>query len=336
MTSRDYVFTIYGIEGYTVIWDTDPFAAHLCNMGSLEHDKGSSTSDIPSLDSKCTIKYVCYQLELCPTTKRAHIQGYVQLRNSVRYAGCQSALGWDNAHVERKQGTIDQAISYTKKEESKIGTWFEHGSKPLGRGKRSDLDRLSEDIHAGSGLRDIALNSTAAFIRYHRGIAAAINLLTPAPSREKIKVFVLFGATGTGKSRWCHEHFPDAYWWPKSANGADYALGYDGRKRVTVLDDFHGGMRFTTLLRVLDRYPLYLNTQGNNAPYCGDLILITTNYPVSEWYTYKDALSGRILRSLPALERRITNTVVFPLEEGVQPILMSSMKEWDPVIPGLG
>lgn len=313
MTSRDFCFTIFQVDGFHCLWDTDPYWAYLQDLHSdvvvesiegveqvLEEHAGDV--DIPT---QLGIKYICYQLERCPKTQRIHIQGYLQCVNAVRFPGAKRVLGFEHAHLGPKQGTPEQAAKYTKKEESRIGRWFEHGTCPVGAGKRSDLSRVSEDIHAGHSIRDIAFNHTTAFIRYHRGIGATIRLFASPPARPKIKVLVLSGSTGTGKSRWCLDNFPKAFWWPESANGSHYAMGYDGIQRVIVFDDFPNGMRFSFLLRLLDRYPLSVNVQGENTPFMGDLIIITTNFPITSWYEYVD-INGRVLRNLPALRRRIT------------------------------
>lgn len=79
MTSRDWCFTSYDLDAMGVLKD--------------------------SISEKKEIKYLVAQNEVCPTTERVHVQGYVQLTKAMRMAGVKKVLGDAAAHLEKRKGT---------------------------------------------------------------------------------------------------------------------------------------------------------------------------------------------------------------------------------------
>lgn len=70
--------------------------------------------------------YMVYGREVCPTTGRRHLQGFVSLQKKLRMVAFKTALGDNKAHVEVSRGTIKQASDYCKKD----GDFVEFGDKP--------------------------------------------------------------------------------------------------------------------------------------------------------------------------------------------------------------
>ena len=50
---------------------------------------------------------------------------------------------------------------------------------------------------------------------------------------------VVYGSTGTGKSRYCYENYPDAYWKSKNSGQQQFWDGYNGEETI-VIDEFYG------------------------------------------------------------------------------------------------
>lgn len=151
-------------------------------------------------------------------------------------------------------------------------------------------------IKDGQSILDIVQASPTTFIRYHHGIEKLHALLQPAPQRADIRVCVLWGRSGVGKSRMCPPESETTYWWSPPQNGHAYATGY-AEQRVVVFDEFTGWMQHGLLLRLLDRYPLTVNTMGGVARFLGDTIFLTSNQHPRDWYPnveYKDPLLRRI------------------------------------------
>lgn len=77
--------------------------------------------DIMTLDAKLEeiradprVRGMAGQLEECPTTKRLHLQGYIELTQPVRMAGMKKLLG-DHVHLAAAKGTRHQNVEYVNK-----------------------------------------------------------------------------------------------------------------------------------------------------------------------------------------------------------------------------
>ena len=82
---------------------------------------------------------------------------------------------------------------------------------------------------------------------------------------EGPEVWVLWGPSGTGKSRFVAARWPDAFWKAPESKWWD---GYSGHETV-VLDDFKDyGMPLVDLQRLLDWYPLWVEVKGER-PHAG-------------------------------------------------------------------
>lgn len=95
---------------------------------------------------------------------------------------------------------------------------------------------------------------------------------------------VLYGSTGTGKTRYVHQQahlfYEDDIWiYP----GQGWFDGYQGQQ-VVVFDDFYGDMPFGTLLKVLDRYKLDVPVKGGFTNWNPTRIYITSNVHPLCWY----------------------------------------------------
>lgn len=93
--------------------------------------------------------YYIYQKEKCPSTGRAHWQGYVEFKNVMRRSECQRALGEEKCHADPRKGNQKQAIEYCCKIDTRDGKTVEWG-KPKQQGNRSDLDSIWEWIQNGA------------------------------------------------------------------------------------------------------------------------------------------------------------------------------------------
>lgn len=106
------------------------------------------------------------------------------------------------------------------------------------------------------------------------------------------------GPTGTGKSRWALESFPNSYWKQRSI----WWDGYSNEETV-VLDEYYGWLPFDTLLRLCDRYPLLVESKGGQLQFNSKKIVITTNSNPRNWYRKA---------YFPAFIRRVNLWIVMP------------------------
>ena len=101
------------------------------------------------------------------------------------------------------------------------------------------------------------------------------------------ELWVLWGPSGSGKSRYAKEHWPGAFWKTPYTQWWD---GY-GTHDTVILDDFRGDcMRLTDLQRLLDWYPLWVEIKGGSLPMLATRYVITSNQHPADWYTRGDPM----------------------------------------------
>lgn len=104
------------------------------------------------------LKFMVYQYEICPSTEKEHIQGYMEFTEKVSMKWIKENIENNCVHLEPRKGTQKQAIDYCTKEETrKEGTKpFFYGSQKS-QGNRSDLDSIVDAIEEGMTSKEILL-----------------------------------------------------------------------------------------------------------------------------------------------------------------------------------
>jgi hypothetical protein len=276
--------------------------------------------------------YLCWQAELCPTTQSKHLQGYVCFATPRTMRGAKTAFflqcsdNGDTVHLAPANGSALENREYCSKEESRDPEshrpFTEHGDiggcpVRAGQGARNDLHAASVRIRSGDSLRDIANDAPDLWVRYHRGFASLQSIVF-APQRVRellpdggplnfgyppISVIWLYGSTGSGKTRHVYDTHPDEDIFIKQP-GNKWFCGYRGQS-IALFDDFRGNWwTFAYFLRVLDRYPLTVETKGGTCEWCAKTIYITC--PTKPEYVYPSQLG-----QLEQLTRRISQTILF-------------------------
>jgi len=232
----------------------------------------------PSLWPDCT--YCVYQLELGDETSRLHYQGYAEFSGQKRYNWVQNFCdGLEGAHLEVRRGTMEEARNYAMKHDTRIDGPWEWGRPKPGAGSRSDLLHVKRALDEGKPMTYIAENFFGTFMRYQRGLKEYKRI--KMPQRDwPMKVKIIVGPSGSGKSSYCRRKYPDAYWKDKSKWWDDY----DGQETV-IWDEFYAHCcPFTLLLQILDRYPLRVETKGGFVSFTSRRIVFTTNQEPEQWY----------------------------------------------------
>jgi len=283
MTARYFVFTSYGmvkdIPCETVYDKGVPFIQPvLCPTDERNIIKAR-------FEKNGNVRYAIWQLEQCPTTLRVHVQGYIEFKNKVGKAGVQGALGDPTAHVEKRRGTQEEACAYCSKDKTKLAGPWEFGVKSKGQGDRCDLMEVANAIKSGSSIYDIVEKFPVQYIHYNRGIEKmmAIREERNMDDRE-VEVCVLWGATGTGKTRIVMKNNrEDMYVRGLASYGQTWWDGYRGQGSI-LFDEFYGQVKLSDMLRYLDRYPLQIPIRGSYAYARWTKVYITSNTPPWEWY----------------------------------------------------
>lgn len=243
------------------------------------------------LESK-SIQYLVYGKEV-GEANTPHLQGFVSFTARKTLAQVRSVPGLSRSHCEPAKGTPLQAATYCKKD----GEYTECGTLPLGeRGRRTDLEQLYERIKSGATQKEIADEFPSQFIRYRNSIISCI--ADHQTERDwQCDVKVLWGRTGTGKTRQVFEAHPskDIYVHP----GDQWFNGYEGQP-VALFDDFNGSeFKLSYLLKLLDRYKMKVPVKGGYVQWIPKTIYITSNKDPADWYRnaiqeHRDAMFRRI------------------------------------------
>lgn len=222
----------------------------------------------------------------------------MQLAGSYRVVRIKKILGCQSAHIEKAKGTPQQAWDYCCKEETRVDGPWSRGERPTGQGSRSDIEGAIAMIRSGKRMADILEAHPVAFVKFHRGLQMAATLLTAPRNPERApEIHIYWGESGTGKTRKAVSENVGAYLLTKpNGNNTLWFDGYTGEDTV-ILDEFYGWVQYDLLLRMLDRYPLRVQTKGGTVEFCAWRFFITSNKPWDEWYpniTNLDALRRRI------------------------------------------
>lgn len=261
--------------------------------------------------------YGIWQREEAPGTGRLHWQGYIEFKQKKRRPVVQKHIGDTTAHCELRKGTRAQAIAYSSKKESRVDgtTYKEYGIRPDGEESASQLQTVAQLVRDGASIRDIAEAEPTAIIRYDRGIKSLISsrdALKPMSYRA-IRVLVISGRPGCGKTKWCYNFITDNYdgiAYNKSycEGTASWWDGYAGQ-RCILIDDFEGAAPIEELLHLLGGYGhcrSYATKGGFTTIDNVEVVIFTSNSKPEAWYMFK--------RNLPAtkneaLMRRITHRI---------------------------
>jgi len=237
-----------------------------------------------------------------------HLQGFVCWENPRSLDKFKDDVS-QKLHLEKMRGTHKQASDYCKYADypdNKVQNKFEEkGDLPV-QGTRTDYALAIEQIKSGTPVEEVVC-SQPQLLPGLRALERFKNL-TLKPLNRDVKVIVLFGDAGTGKSKWAYDYDPQLY----SKPDGEWWDGYDGQKTV-LLDDFYGGILYPTFLKVLDRYPYNAPIKGGFLWAQWTTVIITSNKSPSDWY--KHGFS-------PALRRRLHT--VYKLMFGMEPKIISN------------
>lgn len=231
-----------------------------------------------------------------------HFQGYIEVPNKLSLSSIRSII--PRAHLEKSRGSAQSNIAYCTKEDNDA---FKDGS-PMSQGRRSDLEEIKESLDGGATMTEIAEQHFSKWVVYRRSFQAYMALKMTSRSWVT-QVHVLWGKTGTGKTRFAHDQVMDLRLWTPG----DYTWfdGYDGQE-IVVLDDYRGEYPLQFLLKLLDRYAMTVPVKGAFVEWKPRKVYITSNVSPMHWYD-SDA------SSLAALKRRFTTVeeIRTPLYEDI-------------------
>jgi len=243
----------------------------------------------PRYDTE-TMAYLCYQVEICPSTGRRHIQAYVRLRHPKTMAATKVLFSAD-AHLEVALGSEEQNRVYCSKEASRAPntTFVEFGvydGTKGKKGKRSDIEAVTAAIKEGQSVTEIALNFPEQFLKFHAGIQAlSCHIQTKNQVLEReIHTTILWGPTATGKSHRIRHAIPmeDLY---VLSPGRDPWGMYSGQKNLLFEEFNPASWDLMVMNATLDKWPLQLDARYSNKVARWTVVYICSNSDPAYWYS---------------------------------------------------
>jgi len=259
-----------------------------------------------------------------------HLQGYVQLENAQGLAWVRKHIS-STAHWEiQRAKDSDQARDYCMKTESRVaGPWQFGRYVRKQSGKRNDIAAFRDAIREGKTQTELWDDFPTQMARFPKMYAS---LHTVRKERTKPQVHLLFGQTGTGKTKWFYDNAPESDWYSTPiSNGTFWMDGYRGQSWV-LFDEFAGEMQLNGLLRLLDRYPVSVPVKGDFADFSSaEVIVVTTNIHPRLWYDWtgeysKSKRPRNREEQYKALARRFTHITEFERVGGAR-----RRTEWEPM-----
>lgn len=265
LRSRAWCFTDFDIDKY----DED-FTANLSHISS----------------------YLVLGKEQCPQTQRMHIQGYIRFANARSFQAMTKLLV--GAHLEPARGSPESNREYCLKESCVV----ESGTFPR-QGHRSDLEGIflfGKELKSFDSLVDEFGPLAFKWDNYYWKVFSYFKAKNTIFTQKY--VLVLWGETGTGKTRYVYENYGNDLY-----TSFDYKWfdGYKGQNTV-LFDEFMGSDKLCAwFLRLTDGYPISVQVKGGSVPFFPKNIIFTTNLdPNKDWFV------EAIPRVKEAIFRRIT------------------------------
>lgn len=232
-----------------------------------------TTEEVLTLES-IPCRYHVMGYETAPTTGTRHIQGYISFKCQRRLPAVIKEM--PRAHWEIRKGTHEQAAEYSKKG----GNFKEIGEplvtkKELGETEKQRWKNMITLAKEGdlSQLEEYAPREYVTFLAKWKSMKEQ-----DLANLGELENEWHWGPTGTGKSRYVREKYPDAYikttnkWWD----------GYAGES-VVIIEEW--SPEHDKLLQHLkqwaDHYPFRAEIKGGSMMIRPKKIIVTSNYEIS-------------------------------------------------------
>lgn len=218
-------------------------------------------------------QYLVYGKEEAPTTGTKHLQGYIHFQREKTIQAVRNLM--KRCHVEKRMGTLQQAIDYCKKD----GEYHEQGeiqTKSLGDQWKQIIQYAKE-----GRMEEIEDHYPRQYLQYYKTLMS-IQAFNSKPIDGELEHEWWYGPTGTGKSRTVWEKYPKHYqkpvnkWWD----------GYSGQD-IVVIEEWEPKNEMTaSKLKIwADRYPFSGEIKGGTLQMIRPKkIIVTSNYTIQECF----------------------------------------------------
>lgn len=260
------------------------------------------------------IVFILCGYEICPKTKRNHIQGYIQFK-SPRYEKPSREfihlMTNSKCHVSPCKGSSIDNDKYCKKEMKyfKFGNieFIDSISKKV---IKVSTQNVKDMLDNGANMANIIDKvNTLSHIKYAESYLKIKE--QPRKFTKDFQVYWFYGKTGTGKTYSIENLLEDKNYY-SCMETSKWWEGYDGEK-IVLIDDFRSSFcAFSTLLKILQPHKFRVETKG------GSRQLLATTFYITSCYSPTDAYSTN--ENIDQLLRRLTE-VRYYSAEGVYDVI---------------
>lgn len=240
----------------------------------------SYLSECPWNEDNCT--YVIYGREVCPDTKRKHLQGFVAFAKKTRLSAIKKIDA--EGHYEIKRATIKEAVEYCKKD----GDYTEIGEMPDDNSGAA-IRKCIECAKKGD-LATIEDLSPGLYLRYKRTFEGM--RVFDLPELTQPTGYWVYGQPGTSKDSNVLKLKPFVKshnkWWD----------GYDGQPYVLISDVDHSTAKWIGhFLKIwMDMHPFNAEVKGGVVTIRPQRVYVTSNYMITELFSEDENLCNALKR----------------------------------------
>ncbi len=153
---------------------------------------------------------------------------------------------------------------------------------PEGQGVRTDLEAVKRAIDEGASEAQLWEKYFGQSVRYMKAFRE-YKRFKVLKRHWEMEVIVCIGDTGTGKTRWAFENYPDLYSLPPKGTQTWWS-GYDGQSTVLVDECYGNRFSYGFLLMLTDRYPLQVPIHGSQVHFTSRTLIFCSNAHPDQWY----------------------------------------------------
>lgn len=290
------------------------------------------------------LKRAVAQLEVCPTSGRWHIQGFVRWKRGCRVPQCKLWIGLgDSVHLEIARGTDSENYDYCTKLDSRVdvpatveGDWKTSGEK-----RRGVYEKYAKLV-AKQGLKAVYVEDPGFVLQNGKKLKefeeGYVQRFKFDQVQRHVKCIFCSGPTGAGKTSGVRRAFgTDVFELvPHSTKEEAWWDGYEGESVVLIDEIKPQQLDVTSLNRWIDGWPTRVRTKGGHTYGGWKLIILISNYSFYECFTDPhDALKRRVtafnhLPQPPVYDKYwLMETLTLPTFDDIRPIEVCEQEKQD-------
>lgn len=276
--------------------DLNARSMHFCFTWFYENNKPEEVLKRYYDNNDDLVVFILGGYEICPSTQKKHIQGYIQLNKKKTFKVFMKEFQTfikNKCHMQMCMGSSEQNKFYCEKE----GNVFSFGdiqdiiSKYQkvndDREKRVGPTKVIKSYYENGGdslkliVKEAADNVSA--IKYAESLHKYYD--KPRGRHDRVRLSYYYGLPGTGKTFSASKELDDdkkAYY-VKDADKPKWWDQYDGEKYV-IIDDLRDKIDFGSLLNIVNPSPYLTEFKGGSRQLKATDFVITTNYTPTGLY----------------------------------------------------